>query len=88
MKKLKSSGFARKDNKAFQPDPKTGKWRGGKTKNGHFATIKPGWNANVELNGKDYKLELWAFDTPWGQQSMFFKLFEVTEDKEDKEVWD
>ena len=87
MKKLVTSGFARKDTSAFKPDPKTGKWRGGKTKNGHFATIKPGWSTNIEIEGKKHTLDLWAFNTPWGQQSMFFKLFEITEEEE-KEVWD
>ena len=87
MKKLVTSGFIRKDSKAFKPDPVTGKWRGGKTKNGHFATIKPGWYTDIELEGKPHKLELWAFNTPWGQQSMFFKLFEIKKEEE-KEVWD
>lgn len=81
MKQIISKGFARKDTKAFKPDPETGKWKGAETKNGNFATIKPGWNAEFKINGKNHKLELWAFNTRWGQQSMFFKLHKVKDEK-------
>ena len=81
MKELVSSGFARKDTKAYKPDPETGKWRGAETRNGNFATIKPGWSTNFKVNGKSHTLELCAFNTPWGQQSMFFKLFKVKDEE-------
>ena len=77
MKQLVKEGFLKKDTKAFKPDPETGKWRGAETKNGNFATIKPGWVGEFDVNGKRHKLELWAFNTRWGVQSMFFKLHKV-----------
>ena len=75
-----ADGFLKKDTKAFKPDPETGKWRGAETKNGNFATIKPGWYGEIDINGKKHKLELWAFNTRWGVQSMFFKLHKVKDD--------
>ena len=80
MKQIISEGFVKKDTKAFKPDPETGKWRGAETKNGNFATIKPGWITDFKVNGKKHKLELWAFNTRWGQQSMFFKLHKIKDE--------
>ena len=51
------------------------------TKNGTFATIKPGWSTDFKVNGKKHTLELWSFNTPWEQQSMFFKLFKVKDEE-------
>jgi len=73
VKKI-ASGFLRKDTKAFKPDPETGKWRGAETKNGDFATIKPGWHGDLSINNESYKIEIWAFNTAWGQQSLFYKI--------------
>tara|TARA_Y100001963_G_C6705384_1_gene411645 strand:+ start:49 stop:312 length:264 start_codon:yes stop_codon:yes gene_type:complete len=77
MKQLVKEGFLKKDNKAFKPDPETGEWRGRETKNGNFSTIKPGWSGEFDVNGKKHKLELWGFNTRWGSQSMYFKLYKV-----------
>ena len=46
-----SCGFLKKDAKAYRPDKETGKWRGGKTKNGSFDTIKPGWSSEINIDG-------------------------------------
>ena len=83
MKKLLKSaeGFLKKASKAFKPDPKTGKWRGAETKNGNFATIKPGWTGEFNVNGQKHKLELWAFNAKWGTQSMYFSLYKVKDEK-------
>ena len=42
----------------------------------------------IDINGKKHKLELWAFNTRWGVQSMFFKLHKVKDDSnlEDDDV--
>ena len=77
-----SKGFLRKDTKAYKPDKETGKWRGVSTKNGSFATIKPGWNGELKIDGKPYKIEIWAFNTRWGVQSLFYKIIEDTKSKE------
>ena len=74
MKEI-SSGFIRKDAKAFKPAPDTGRWRGATTKNGQFATIKPGWSCELMIDNQPHKLDIWAFDTRWGQQSLFYKLY-------------
>jgi hypothetical protein len=81
MNELVKDGFLKKDTKAFKPDPETGKWKGAETRNGNFATIKPGWSGEFIVNGKKHKLELWAFNTKWGVQSMFFKLFKVKDER-------
>ena len=81
MKQIISKGFAKKDTKAYKPDPETGKWRGAETKNGNYATIKPGWTAEFKVNGKKHMLELWAFNAKWGVQSMFYKLHKVKDEK-------
>ena len=80
MKQI-SSGFIKKNTKAFRPDKETGKWIGGKTKNGQFATIKPGWTVDFVADGFNYKLEIWAFNTRWGVQSLYYEL--KTEERED-----
>ena len=72
-----SKGFLRKDTKAFKPDPETGKWRGANTKNGNFGTIKPGWAGELMIDNQPHKLEIWTFDTRWGQQSLFYKLSNI-----------
>tara|TARA_R100001082_G_scaffold107467_1_gene81395 strand:- start:989 stop:1258 length:270 start_codon:yes stop_codon:yes gene_type:complete len=82
MKEI-SKGFLRKDTKAYKPDKKTGKWRGVTTKNGAFATINPGWNGELKIDGKPYKIEVWAFNTRWGVQSLFYKIIENTTEEED-----
>ena len=81
MKELVKEGFLKKDTKAYKPDPETGKWRGAETKNGNFATIKPGWSSEFNINGKKHRLDLWAFNAKWGLQSMFFKLYKVKDEK-------
>ena len=70
-----SSGFLKKDAKAYRPDKETGKWRGGKTKNGSFDTIKPGWSSEINIDGSTFRLDVWGFNARWGVQSLFFKLF-------------
>ena len=77
------SGFARKLVKNYKPDPKTGKWRGRETKNGKFVTIKPGWSDTFTVGDKEYTLEVWAFDTRWGLQSLFYEIKYKTEERED-----
>jgi hypothetical protein len=81
MREIISKGFAKKDTKAFKPDPETGEWRGAETQNGNFATIKPGWTAEFKVNGRKHTLELWAFNTRWGSTSMFYKLHKVKDEK-------
>ena len=81
MKKI-ADGFLKKDTKAFNPDPKTGKWKGRKTPNGQFATIKPGWSCEIKIGEDNYRLDVWAFNTRWGSSSLFYKLFKETENKE------
>ena len=81
MKQLISDGFAKKNTKSFRPDPETGKWKGATTKNGNFGTIKPGWTAELKINGKKHILDLWAFNNKWGTQSMFFKLHKIKDEK-------
>ena len=73
MKKL-YSGFAKKNTKSFRPDKETGKWIGRKTKNGQFATIKPAWSSEFTVDGKNYELDVWAFNTKWGVQSLYYEL--------------
>ena len=51
-----SKGFLKKNTKAYKPDKDTGKWRGATTKNGNFATIKPGWNGELKINGGSLKV--------------------------------
>ena len=80
MKNTISKGFARKNKEAFKPDPETGEWRGAETANGQFATINPGWTAEFKINGKKHTLELWSFNTRWGQQSMFFKFHKIKDE--------
>lgn len=72
-----SNGFLKKDNKAFKPDKETGKWIGAKTKNGQFATIKPGWACELMIDNQPHKIEIWAFNTRWGVQSLFYKLYNI-----------
>ena len=81
MKEI-SNGFLKKDTKAYKPDKKTGKWRGVTTKNGNFATIKPGWTGEVMINKKSHTIEVWAFNTRWGVQSLFYKLHENTKEED------
>ncbi len=82
MKEI-SNGFLRKDTKAYKPDKETGKWRGVATKNGSFTTIKPGWTGEVTINKKKHIIEVWSFDTRWGVQSLFYKLYEETNNEEE-----
>ena len=56
MKQLVSEGFLNKNTKAVRPDKETGKWRGAKTKNGSFGTIKPLWSNTIEINKKKHEL--------------------------------
>ena len=77
-----SNGFLKKDTKAFKPDKETGRWRGVTTKNGQFATIKPGWTGEVMIDKKPHTIEIWAFNTRWGVQSLFYKLHENTNKEE------
>ena len=81
MKELVTDGFLKKNTKAFRPDKETGKWRGATTKNGKFGTIKPGWLNEIKINNKEHTLEVWTFDNKWGQQSLFFKLYKVKDEK-------
>jgi len=81
MKEI-SKGFLRKDTKAYKPDKETGKWRGVTTKNGSFVTIKPGWSGDLVLNNKKHTIEIWAFNTRWGVQSLFYKIIEQSKEEE------
>ena len=81
MKRI-ADGFFSKNTKAFKPDKKTGKWRGRVTKNGQFATIKPGWIGEIKISDVIYKMQVWVFVTKWGTESLFYKLHEETEEKE------
>ena len=81
MKQLVSEGFLKKNTKAFRPDKETGKWKGAISKNGNFGTIKPAWSGEIKINGKIHILEMWAFNTRWGQQSLFHKLYRVKDEK-------
>jgi hypothetical protein len=81
MKQLISEGFLNKNTKAVRPDKETGKWRGAKTKNGSFGTIKPLWSNTIEINKKKHELEIWTFDTKWGKQILFYKLYKEKDGK-------
>ena len=81
-----ADGFLKKNTKAFKPDKETGKWRGAETKNGNFATIKPGWTGDLKINGKKYTLDLWGFNTKWGVQSMFYKVTKVKNDEKLEDI--
>ena len=88
MKEI-SNGFLKKDTKAYKPDKETGKWRGVTTKNGNFATIKPGWTGELMIDKQPHKIEVWAFNTRWRVQSLFYKLSNIktaekAEEKNDK----
>ena len=87
MKEI-SNGYLKKDTKAFKPDPETGKWKGAKTKNGQFATIKPGWTCDLMIDKQPHKLEVWAFNTRWGQQSLFYRLHYNKQAKKAEEFHD
>ena len=77
-----SNGFLKKNTKAFRPDKDTGKWIGAKTKNGQFATIKPAWTGEAIIDKKPHIIEIWAFNTKWGVQSLFYKLYQTTKEEE------
>ena len=77
MKQLVSEGFLNKNTKAVRPDKETGKWKGALTKNGNFGTIKPAWTGEIKINNKKHLLEVWTFNTKWGSQSLFHKLYKV-----------
>ena len=81
MKEIVSEGFLNKNTKATRPDKETGKWRGAKTKNGSFGTIKPLWSNTIEINKKKHELEVWTFDNKWGKQVLFYKLFKEKNEK-------
>ena len=81
MKQLVSEGFLNKNTKAMRPDKETGKWRGKKTTNGSFGTIKPLWSNTIEVSGKKHELEVWTFDNKWGKQILFYKLYKVKDEK-------
>tara|TARA_R100000458_G_C8141871_1_gene152730 strand:+ start:61 stop:339 length:279 start_codon:yes stop_codon:yes gene_type:complete len=87
MKEI-SNGFLKKDTKAYKPDKKTGKWRGATTKNGNFATIKPGWTGELMIDNQPHKIEIWAFNTRWGVQSLFYKLHNIKTAEKAKEGYD
>ena len=82
MKKI-SDGFLKKNTKAFRPDKETGKWIGRTTPNGQFVTIKPAWEGELKLNGINHKIEVWAFNTRWGVQSLFYKLYKETDNEKE-----
>ena len=48
------------------------------------STNNPLWKDWVKIEGKDYLLEIWPFNTKYGRQDM---LIEITRNK-DKEIWD
>jgi hypothetical protein len=81
MKELVSKGFLNKNTAAVRPDKETGKWRGAKTKNGSFGTIKPLWSNTIEINNKKHELEVWTFDNKWGKQILFYKLYRKKNEK-------
>ena len=87
MKEI-SNGFLKKDTKAYKPDKETNKWIGARTKNGQFATIKPGWTGEVTINKKSHTIEIWAFNTRWGVQSLFYKLFNIKTAEKAEEGYD
>ena len=49
MRTIVSEGFLNKNKKAMRPDPVTGKWRGRKSANGNFGTIKPLWSNKIKI---------------------------------------
>ena len=53
MRKIVSEGFLNKNTKAMRPDKETGKWRGAKTANGNFGTIKPLWSNTIKIKRTD-----------------------------------
>ena len=81
MKQLVSEGFLKQNTKAFRPDEETGKWRGAVSKNGNFGTIKPAWTGEIKINNIPHMLEVWTFNTRWGSQSLFHKLYKVKDEK-------
>ncbi len=81
MRKIVSEGFLNKNTKAMRPDKETGKWRGTKTQNGSFGTIKPLWSNTIKIKDKKHEIEVWTFDNKWGKQILFYKLYEVKDEK-------
>tara|TARA_X000001388_G_C2215149_1_gene116843 strand:+ start:886 stop:1149 length:264 start_codon:yes stop_codon:yes gene_type:complete len=86
MKQLISEGFLNKNNKALRPDKETGKWKGAKTANGNFGTIKPLWSNKIKINNKSHELEVWTFNNKWGKQILFYKLFKQKDEKSIEEL--
>ena len=81
MRTIVSEGFLNKNKKAMRPDPVTGKWRGRKSANGNFGTIKPLWSNKIKIKDKEHEIEVWTFDNKWGTQILFYKLYEVKDEK-------
>jgi hypothetical protein len=85
VKLLVSEGFLNKNTKAMRPDPETGKWRGAKTKGGQFGTIKPLWSNTIKVNSVEHELEVWTFESKWGKQVLFYKLYKVKDESRPEE---
>ena len=52
------------------------------------ATNNPLYKDWVKIEGKDYLLEIWPFNTKYGRQDMIIQVSDNKEEDNDKEIWD
>ena len=51
-----------------------------------FGTILPLWSNEIKIKNRKHEIQVWTFNNKWGKQILFYKLFEVTDEKRLEEL--